>query len=66
LNVDAVLSGVVRSDSLILTGTYTAANGCTGGVRASLFMPTDRTAEGTVQLADKCAGTLNGTMTVTR
>ena len=66
LNVDAVVSGVVRRDSLILLGSYTAANGCAGELRASLSMPTDRAGDGPFQLADKCAGTLNGVMTVTR
>jgi hypothetical protein len=64
--VDAVLSGVVRRDSLILGGSYTGANGCAGDMRASLAMPTDRGATGPFQLADKCAGALSGTMTVSR
>jgi hypothetical protein len=66
LNVDAVVSGVVRRDSLILVGSYTAANGCAGELRASLSMPTDHAGDGPFQLADKCAGTLTGIMTVTR
>jgi hypothetical protein len=66
LNVDAVVSGMIRRDSLILAGSYTAANGCAGELRASLAMPTDRAGDGPFQLADKCAGTLNGVMTVTR
>src|SRR5436190_10843406 len=66
LNVDAVLSGMVRRDSLILIGSYTAGNGCAGDLKASLSMPTDRAADGPIQLADKCAGVLNGIMTVTR
>lgn len=66
LNVDAVVSAVFRRDSLILAGSYTAANGCAGELRASLAMPTDHAGDGPFQLADKCAGTLNGTMSVTR
>ena len=66
VTVDAVVSGMVRRDSLVLIGSYTAANGCTGDLRAALAMPTDKAAEGPMQLADKCAGTLNGVMTVTR
>ena len=66
VNVDAVVSGVVRRDSLMLTGSYTAANGCAGELRASLAMPTDHAGDGPFQLADKCAGTLSGIMTVTR
>ena len=66
VNVDAVVSGVVRRDSLMLTGSYTAVNGCAGELRASLAMPTDHAGEGPFQLADKCAGTLSGIMTVTR
>ena len=66
VTVDAVVSGMVRRDSLILIGSYTAGNGCAGDLKASLSMPTDRAADGAIQLADKCAGALNGVMTVTR
>jgi len=64
--VDAAVSGIVRHDSLLLSGSYHGSNGCMGDLRAALDMPTDRAATGPFELADKCAGTLTGTMTVTR
>ena len=53
VTVDAVVSGMVRRDSLILIGSYTAGNGCAGDLKASLSMPTDRAADGPIQLTDK-------------
>jgi hypothetical protein len=66
ITVDVTLSGLVRGDSLLLGGGYSGSNDCAGDLKASLVMPTDRSAAGPFQLADKCAGALSGVMTVSR
>ena len=66
ITVDVTLSGLMRGDSLLLSGGYSGSNGCAGDLKASLVMPTDRGATGPFQLSDKCAGALSGVMTVSR
>jgi hypothetical protein len=66
ISVDVILRGRATSDSLVLVGGYTGSNGCSGDFRSSLLMPTATSGTGPFQLADKCAGTLSGIMTVSR
>jgi hypothetical protein len=67
LTVDMPVRGAQTGDSLRLRGSYSASNGCTGTIDASVAVAKDLgSARGPFTLADRCAGTLTGTMELTR
>ena len=65
LRVDAPVAGVVRGDSLHLTGNYSAGNGCTGTISLSVSLAT-MPHTGPSKLVDRCAGAIDATFTARR
>jgi hypothetical protein len=65
VRVDAPVSGVIRGDSLHLTGTYSAANGCAGTISLAISLAA-MPHTGPSQLVDRCVGTIPATFTARR
>ncbi|NOT06818.1 MAG: hypothetical protein HOP28_01295, partial [Gemmatimonadales bacterium] len=61
--------GVVRGDSVRLTGDYQAGNGCTGSLSGTLHVADSAgvvLAKGAITLNDKCAGAIPATLRLSR
>ena len=67
ITVDMVLSGRQTGDTLRIRGTYSASNGCTGTVDASIIVAADLAPPaGPFTLGDKCVGPLPGQLELKR
>lgn len=65
IRVDAPVAGVVRGDSLRLSGPYTAANGCTGTISLAVSLAA-MPHTGPSRLVDRCVGEMAATFTAKR
>ena len=65
VRVDAPVAGVVRGDSLRLSGSYSAANGCTGSISLAVSLVA-MPHTGPSRLVDRCVGEMTATFTARR